>query len=153
MNLDDINKWLTLMANVGVLIGIFAVVTELRQTQTIMSAESSMQRAQLSRENASMAAQYGIRDIELKLEQGQSLSVEETRNALEFTDRLLRHYEVMHYQNQIGVLDSEIWQNNADGINGFVNGTLINYLYPDWPSGIALRLRKSFVDLTLELKE
>lgn len=154
MNLDNLNRWLTLAANIGVLIGIFAVVTELRQTQTIMSAESSMQRAQFSRENASLAAQSRIDELAQKVNAGNELSAEEYARAQEWVDRLLRHHEVMHYQNSIGVLDEEIWTNNLEGIRGSINGPLLNYLYPDWPNGgIALRLRQSFVDLTMELKE
>jgi len=148
---DNLNKWLTLVANFGVLVGLIVVVVELQQTQIIMSAESSMQRAQMSRENASLAARNNISEIEMKLAAGQEITPEELRNATEFAGRLLRHYEVMHYQNQIGVLDEEIWENNADGIRSFISGEIVSHLYPDWPnSGIALRLRKSFVDFTLE---
>ncbi len=150
MNSDKLNKWLTLGANFGVLVGLIVVVFELQQTQVIMSAESSMQRAQMSRENASLAARNNISEIGIKLAAGQEITPEELRNATEFADRLLRHYEVMHYQNQIGVLDEEIWNNNADGVRSFVSGPILNHIYPDWPnSGIALRLRKSFVDFTL----
>ena len=124
MNSDNLNKWLTLGANFGVLVGLIVVVFELQQTQVIMSAESSMQRAQMSRENASLAAQNDISVIEVKLAAGKEITPEELRNAKEFADRLLRHYEVMHYQNQIGVLDEEIWINNADGVRSFVSGPL-----------------------------
>lgn len=153
MNLDNLNRWLTLAANIGVLIGIFAVVTELRQTQTIMSAESSMQRAQFSRENASTVTQNRIGEITRKLENGEALSDEEFGRAKEFADRLLRHYEVMHYQNQLGILDSEIWVNNADGIRGFMDDPIMNHVYPNWPvEGISLRMRQSFVDFTMEFR-
>lgn len=151
MKSENLNKWLTLGANLGVLIGLLVVILELQQTQIVMSAESSMQRAQMSRENASMAARNDIAGIDAKLAAGQELSSEELQNATEFAVSLLRHYEVMHYQNQIGVLDEEIWENNADGVRSFVSGDLFGYLYPDWPNrGIALRLRQSFIDFTLE---
>ena len=154
MNSRNLNKWLTLGANFGVLIGLVVVVIELQQTQIMMSAESSIQRAQMSRENASMAAQYSIGEIETKLATGQEITLEERRNAREFYDRLLRHYEVMHYQYQLGILDEEIWENNAIGIRDFMNGPFLTYLYSDWPNGgIALRLRRSFVDFTLDVMQ
>ncbi len=154
MNLDNLNRWLTLAANIGVLIGIFAVVTELRQTQIIMSAESSMQRAQFSRENASTAIQNRIGEITRKLENGEDLTEDEFGRAKEFADRLLRHQEVMHYQYQLGILDSEIWQNNADGIRNFMDDPIMKYVYPNWPvEGISLRMRKSFVDFTMEFRD
>jgi len=152
VNSENLNKWLTLGANLGVLVGLIVVVLELRQTQVVMSAESSMQRAQMSRENTALAARNNIAEIESKLAAGQEITTEERRNATEFANSLLRHYEVMHYQNQIGVLDEEIWDNNADGVRSFVSEPLFLHLYPDWPdSGIALRLRRSFVDFTLEI--
>lgn len=150
MNSDKLNKWLTLVANFGVVVGLIVVVLELRQTQVIMSAESSMQRAQMSRENASMAARNNIAEIETKLAAGREITPVERRNLNEFATSLLRHYEVMHYQNQIGVLDEEIWENNAQGVLSYMNEPAFKYLYPDWPdSGIALRLRKSFIDFTM----
>ena len=151
MNSDNLNKWLTLAANVGVIVGLIVVILELQQTQIIMSAESSMQRAQMSRENASLAAQNDITGIESKLANGETLTHEEFLRAEEFIHSLLRHYEVMHYQNQIGVLDEEIWVNNADGMRGVMNGPLFKYIFPDWPnSGLALRLRKSFIDFSIQ---
>ena len=154
MNSDSFTKWLTLGANFGVLIGLIVVVLELQQTQVNMSAESSMMRAQMSRENASLAARNNISEIETKLAAGQQITPDELRNATEFVTSLLRHYEVMHYQHQLGVLDAEIWDNNANGVRSFVSGPMFKHLYPDWPnSGIALRLRRSFVDFTLDIDQ
>jgi hypothetical protein len=42
MNTDNLNKWLTLAANVGVLIGIFVLVFELRQNQAMLEQEQRM---------------------------------------------------------------------------------------------------------------
>ncbi len=150
MNSDRINKWLTLGANLGVLIGLVIVIVELRQTQTNMLVESSMLRAQMSRENASLAARNNINQINEKLRKGEELTPDEIVKAEEFSDNLLRHFEVMHYQNEMGAMDEEIWRANEAGIRSFTNGPIFKYLYPNWPtSAIANRLRESFVQYTL----
>ena len=41
MNLDRLNDWLTLLTNVGVLVGIFLLVIELRQNQEILELDQS----------------------------------------------------------------------------------------------------------------
>ncbi len=38
MNLDSLNKWLTLLANTGVLVGLFVVVLELRQNDESLNS-------------------------------------------------------------------------------------------------------------------
>ena len=39
MNLDQLNKWLTLLANTGVLVGLFVVILELRQNDESLNAQ------------------------------------------------------------------------------------------------------------------
>lgn len=40
MDTEKVNKWLTLGANVGVLIGLLLLVPEIRQTNSIAKAEA-----------------------------------------------------------------------------------------------------------------
>lgn len=42
---DSVNRWLTLGANIGVLIGIFVLVAELNQNATVMKAQISNERS------------------------------------------------------------------------------------------------------------
>ena len=45
MNVDSLNRWLTLGANIGVLIGIFLLVAELNQNSALMRAQIFNERA------------------------------------------------------------------------------------------------------------
>ena len=63
MNLDSLNSWLTLIANVGVLVGILVVAIELSQTQIAMQAESSATRTQMDIENRKLGYELGINEI------------------------------------------------------------------------------------------
>jgi len=42
MNTDNLNKWLSLAANFGVVVGIFALVFELQQNQAMLEQEQKM---------------------------------------------------------------------------------------------------------------
>jgi hypothetical protein len=42
MNMDKLNRWLTLGANVGVLLGIFFLAFELRQNNALLQSEASI---------------------------------------------------------------------------------------------------------------
>ena len=45
MNVDSLNRWLTLGANIGVLVGIFLLIAELNQNSTLMRAQIFNERA------------------------------------------------------------------------------------------------------------
>lgn len=132
MNFDKLNKWLSLFANVGVLIGIIVVAYELRQTQTEMRAESGSLRAQLLIQTNDNARIFGIIESTNKLENGQELSEDEKAKARNFYQNLLRYYENLHHQSQLGVLDGEIWAGNLVSICNMFSGELFNYVLPDW---------------------
>jgi hypothetical protein len=89
VNSHKLNRWLTLAANLGVLIGIAVIVVELQQAQTAMLADSSTARAQMISENVSISADNGINEIQAKLAAGEKLTEEELRGGREFVDRML----------------------------------------------------------------
>ena len=147
MNSHQLNRWLTLAANLGVLIGIAVIVVELQQTQTAMLADSSTARAQMISENVSISADNGINEIQVKLAAGEKLTEEELRGGREFVGRMLRYFENLHYLNRIGVLDKEIWESNTRGMRGLRRTPIFIELYPSWPeSEVALRYSVSFVE-------
>ena len=47
MQFEKINQWLTLVANVGVIVGIFFLATEIRQTNELMESERRFNRLQV----------------------------------------------------------------------------------------------------------
>ena len=148
MNMDKLNSWLTLAANIGVLIGIFVVAVQLQQSQTEMRAESSNMRTQLSFQNNYNARIYKIDELRQKLANGQELTEEEGLKIVEFRQNILRYFENLHYQYQIGVLDEEIWQANLGAISSFCRNSLFINFWPN--SGSNNRpnsYRKSFLDL------
>ena len=148
MNFDKLNRWLILIANVGVLAGIFVVVFELQQTQTAMNSEASTVRSQIAAEIGTLAIEYDITLLSEKLESGESLSQTETKRLRLFWTRMLRYYENLHYQWEIGVLDEEIWESNVSGISFLSERAGFRYAFPGWPDDqTSARYRSSFVEL------
>ncbi len=68
MDADRVNRWLTLVANLGVLIGLFLLVFEIRQNTDLMRAQIAMERTTSTREIYSDWANGGeLVPIEIKL--------------------------------------------------------------------------------------
>lgn len=68
MNSEFLNKWLTLVANIGVLIGLFLLVFEIRQNTELMRAQVAMERTITNRQIFSDWANSGeLVPIEVKL--------------------------------------------------------------------------------------
>lgn len=147
MNLEKLNQWLTLIANFGVLIGIFVVAIQLQQTQTEMKAESSTIRAEMLQTANNEALTYNIGGLTRKIDNDEALTEIEDAQARTFINNWLRFLENLHYQNQLGVLDDEIWQGQQQNFVNICNGNnqVYNYLYPEGLIGTSYR--PSFVEL------
>jgi len=134
MKIDKINQWLVLIANLGVLIGLIAVVLELRQTQTAMDAEASTMRAQMTIDLENISLDTRIYEIFDKLANEQALTFEESARARMWVRTRLRHLENLHYQYQIGVLDEEIWEAALQGLGSICETPIFQHVNPNWNS-------------------
>ena len=68
MDTDKINRWLTLTANLGILIGLVLIIVEIRQNSQLMSAQINMDRTASSIETLINVANGGdIATIQAKL--------------------------------------------------------------------------------------
>ena len=78
MKTEKLNSWLTLGANVGVLIGLILLVFELRQNSDLMRAQMSQSRSETTRAGLQsyMDSPY-IPAIRIKVEDNEDLSREE----------------------------------------------------------------------------
>ena len=148
MKLSSLNEWLTLLASIGVLVGIIVVAVELRQTQTAMQADASTVRAQMAIQHQNISRANNLSELRAKVARGDELSNEEIIRADEWYDFMLRYFENLHYQSELGVLDSEIWQANLTAIEAMCNDQLFQRIR-GWPSESTTRFRKSFVDLVM----
>ena len=122
MNSDRINRWLTLFANFGVVIGILLLIFELNQNRDLMKAQI---RHQISQEEANyaltMANNRNLVELILRAGQGEELDrVDSLQNFLRL-NAFFRMQENTHYQARQGLFDELEYEGIKQARRGFVN--------------------------------
>jgi hypothetical protein len=148
VDFDKINRWVTLVANIGVVAGIFFLAIELRQANlaTRIAARDSASQGHidfmgdtLDSTVLAVARQKAVTNEELTdLELGQ---------LTQFHARRWRHYERVYYLYQYGVLSEQEWEGFKNGIMRAMNGPsgYWEISRSQWQSGKPL-LSKQFVE-------
>ena len=105
MNLDNLNRWLTLAANVGVLAGIFFLAYELQQNTQMMKSQTRAQVSQSTIHNVDMYREAAVLAATIKLELGEQLSIEEEYLLDNAANATFRMWENNFYQYQSGLFE------------------------------------------------
>lgn len=153
MDSDRLNRWLTLVANIGVFIGIILLIVELDQNRDMMRAQI---RNELATEIVSLLSttsyESDISSILVRGGKGEELTETETFQYRLRTFALLRYIENVHYQYRHGLYDQSefetqqiawkrtlssdrsqsIWCNYRSSISAETRAT-IDQLVPDRP--------------------
>ena len=105
MNADKLNSWLTLGANIGVVIGLGLLIYEINQNTKMMQAQINQQRTDtaMSEQQAVYNSDY-VPAIDVKISNGEQLSDEE----------LIRYEHMFRAFNRN--MDNQLWQYN----NGYL---------------------------------
>lgn len=108
--LDQINRWMTLAANVGVLLGILFLVFELRQNTTASRAEA----ASNYQDTFSEVELFIARDAEFAAllvagRNGDELSYVDQFRLTVFYGNVLRTWQNAHFQYEAGTLNKDLW--------------------------------------------
>lgn len=119
MNADKANRWLTLVANVGVLIGLALLIFELRQNQELTRAQIHQERAstwvsdRFDRADTEYVAPALTKFYEAgypdNLDALEELTPVEQFRVRDILDGFLGDYDNLHYQYQQGFLDEEFY--------------------------------------------
>lgn len=127
MKLDKVNQWLTLLANFGVLLGIFALVLELDQSSKLAAVNayqtrnSELQTMQvqlaLSPELLQVLAKYSSEGID-------SLDPIEFRQVRSFNTSIILRMESQYFQYLNGFLEEEVVESAFNSI--------VNIYYERW---------------------
>lgn len=118
MNMDQLNKWLSLLTNVGVLVGIALLVLELNQNTGLMRAEMHSMRAEAKATRQMDQANSGEM-LRIMYEAGAAgfpqspdgldvLTPEDRYRFSSFLAGLSEAIQNWHYQCQQGFLDEEL---------------------------------------------
>ena len=112
MDLDRLNRWLTLGANLGVLVGIFFLAFELRQNNDLLQAQA--RETKLERRtgfNLTVASTPALARITAKLDQGQELTPTEMVQQEAYNRAILASFEWQfneYRRGRLGFDDLEI---------------------------------------------
>jgi len=108
MDVDRLNRWLTLGANVGVLLGLFFLIAELNQTGEMNRGET---RNQVASELSELLRDVGnspqLADLIVKAEHSGELTDSEKLQYTRHILSMLRYFENVHYQYRQGLYDEE----------------------------------------------
>ena len=106
MDTDRLNRWLTLGANVGVLVGLLLLVVELNQNHEMMRSQT---RHEIAAGIVDLllvpASNEQLANLMYRAETGQELTPEERYQFNMRTNALLRYWEDTHYQYRVGLYD------------------------------------------------
>jgi hypothetical protein len=159
LSADRVNRWLTLVANLGVLIGLFLLVFEIRQNTELTRAQIAMERTNSTREIFSDWANGGeLVPIEVKLfEQVEGFPMAVGWSSLLSPEELLRYgYRIRGrsealkndwYQCSLGLVEEEICRRE-------VRVRMRNNLHRFYELGIPLgRSQQGYIDEMQDLAE
>ena len=110
MKFKKVNSWLTLTANMGVLIGLILLIAELNQTNNQMSSRAQQDRTDsIVQANVELALSESLADIITKMEESgvSSLSASELIRARSWANATINRMRGQYYQYQQGFIDEE----------------------------------------------
>jgi hypothetical protein len=120
---DRLNRWLTLGANLAVLLGIALLVLELRQNQDVMRAQTrnDITQGELTL-LLSTAENRELADIVVRANNGEELtSAERLRNGLR-SESTFRLWQNVHFQGRNGTYDEEEFAKHLTTMEMVLNG-------------------------------
>jgi hypothetical protein len=133
MDKDRLNRWLTLGANLGVLVGIILLILELEQNREMMRAQT---RNEVSVQIVDLLSQVATSDelssLLFRSGSGEPLSDAEL---IQFRHRalaMLRYFENVHYQYRQGMYDEEEFSAQQEAWRGFVSNATYVSIWCTW---------------------
>lgn len=124
MNNNRLAGWLTLGANVAVLIGIVLIVVELDQNRDSMRAQTRNDLSNSIVQLMSMIASDGeLASIRRRADAGEELSTDDEYRYTHLTIATLRYWENVHYQYRQGLYDRIEFERHLGAIGGYVRSS------------------------------
>ena len=109
MDSDRLNRWLTLGANIAVLVGIFFLAAEISQNTDMMRTQINQSRAELSMNEAeALYNSEHLPEILVKLRQGEEITPVERERYNHFLRGLHRNLDNQLRQHREGFLADNI---------------------------------------------
>ena len=122
MTADTLNRWLTLGANVGVLIGIALLLIELNQNELMMRAQTRTELSNGIVEILSLSASNPqLASLTRRADDGEELSADEHLQYQHRSYALFRYLENLHYQYRLGLYDEHEFSTQRKAWESYLN--------------------------------
>ena len=117
MESDRVNRWLTLGANIGVLVGIVLLIFELNQNREMMRAQIRNELTTGVQDLLRPAlVDQDLADLLIRAETGESLSPAESYRVRTWDSSIFRYWENVHYQYRQGLYDESEFSRHRDAM-------------------------------------
>ena len=130
MKSETMNHYVSIAANIGVLLGILLLAYELNQNQDMMRAQTRNELSQNVIELLTLAVNDGgFQNIIRRGGTGEELSVDEQFQFEKYLNGWFRYWENMHYQYRNGLYDENEFTKQREKIGDFIssNPGILNY--------------------------
>ncbi len=130
MESDRLNRWLTLGANIGVLVGIILLIVELGQNRDMMRAEIRNELARgLSDFLPAVVNDREFADALVRAGAGESLTATEERQINAWYGLVFGYWQNVHYQYRQELYDEIEFSRHADAISAVLGENPSMYSY------------------------
>lgn len=141
---DKLNRWLTLGANLGVLIGIFLLIVELAQNREMIRAQT---RNEISVQLVDLLSQVATNDelsrLLVRSGSGEPMSIEEASRFQARTLAMLRYFENVHYQYRQGMYDEHEFSAQREAWRRLANDAAFLSIWCSWRETFSPEFRKN----------
>ena len=130
MDSDRLNRWLTLGANLGLLIGIILLVIEIDQNRDMMRAQIRNEMARSLTDFLSFPiGDHEFADTLIRAGAGEPLTATEDLQINAWHDLVFRYWENSHYQYRQDLYDESEFSRSVDAIAAVIGENPSMYRY------------------------
>ena len=130
MNTENLNRWLTLGANIGVLVGIILLIVELDQNRDMMRAEIRNELARgVSDFLPSIVNDRDFADALVRASAGEPLTPAEDLQINAWYDLVFGYWQNVHYQYRQGLYDESEFSRHMDAMSAVLDENPISNRY------------------------
>ena len=148
MRADSVNRWLTLGANIGVLIGIILLLAELNQNSTMMRAQTRSEvTAELIDVTAGVWNDADFADIHRRGNLGEELTELERYRFRYHYLGVFRYFENVHYQYRQGLFDETEFAAQKEAWKGVMSSELVVEFWCGYGNSVSPEFRAEIDNL------
>ena len=128
MESDKVNRWLTLGANIGVLVGIILLVVELEQNREMIQMQTRNDISQqLVNRLLTVGSSTQMSGVKRRAEAGEELTADEEQQYFLYFVATMRDWENIHYQYRHGMFDEREFSAEKSAWNMVMNNNQAYY--------------------------